>query len=486
MKLFFTVYLLCGFLLTSLANACSLSPSTLIPSNYELIKETQSIILAKAESSSTIPTDNPKYPLHKIKFSIVEVLKGSFTATNFVNDGNTTYKGGHSEYNFIHASPGGNQGGCNAYGYKLGKLYVLFINKYEQDSDWEISGPPFSRINEIVNSPNSPWVKAIKEYINIASLNNHARENEKLRELQKISKSYKDKLYANALTKDIENYFRTPYSDKTFAELFKLYEEEKFDAKNFNANRALWALAQTNYPETKAFIEKLLTSSNWEENIFPISLYIENTRNDYFFNELAKKYFDVDESKRWYILSALLATAKDTDINMMLKILKSSNEELTNKTASWFVKTKSKEAEKYIDDMVNSNYSEKYQLSLKLAAMGNTKVFYWAKNHIGDVDEKNWVPYYIVSNSPLAEAREQAIQLIEHGTNQEILYMMQGYTESASPHKWEQIDKIISTKLSNSEMYESLYNVLQQIAMNEPTEAKPRLKVMSQIKKPIN
>lgn len=486
MKLLFSLHLLCGFLLTNLASACSFPPSTLIPSNYELIKETQSIVLAKAESAFTLPTDNPQHPLPKIKFSIVEVLKGNFTETSFINDGNTIYKGRHSEYNFIHASPGGNQGGCNAYGYKLGKFYVLFINKYEQDSDWEISGPPFSRINEIVDSPNSPWVKAVKEYIKIASLNNQKKENEQLRKLQEISKTYKDKSYANTLTQDIENYFHTPYPNKSFAELFKLYEEEKSDAKNFDADRALWALAQTNYPETKVFMEKLLMSPNWEENILPVSLYVENNKDSYFFNELTKKYFDVTGSERWYILSALLATAKDTDINIMLKILKSSNEELTNKTAGWFVKTKSKEAEKYIDDMVNSNYAEKYQLSLKLAAMGNTKVFHWAKNHMGNIDEKNWVPYYIISNSPLAEAKAQAIQLIEHGTNQEILYLMEGYTESASPHKWEQIDKIISTKLPNSEMYKSIYNALQQIAMNEPIEAKLRLKVMSQIKKPIN
>lgn len=483
---YFVFRMIYGLLLTNIAYACSLPPSTLIPSNYELIKETQSVVLAKAESAFTLPTDNPKYPLHKIRFSIIEVLKGKFAAASFINDGNTIYKGGHSEYKFIHASPGGNQGGCNAYGYKLGKFYVLFLNKYDEDSDWEVSGPPFSRINEIVDSPNSPWVKAVREYIKISLLNNHAKENEGLRELQEKSKSYKDKLYANALTQDIENYFLVPYPTKSFMELFNLYEEEKSDSKNFNTNRALWALAQTNYPETKAFMEKLLISSSWEENILPISLYVENNKDSYFFNELTKKYFEVTGSERWYILSALLATAKDTDINIMLKILKSSNEELTNKTAGWFVKTKSEEAEKYIDGMVNSNYSEKYQLSLKLAAMGNTKVFDWAKTHIGDTNEKNWVPYYVISNSPLAEAKEQAIQLIEHGTNQEILYLMQGYTESASPHKWGPIDKIISTKLSNSELYESLYNVLQQIVINEPTEAKLRLKVMSQIKKPIN
>lgn len=143
------------FLLSTTVAACVDIPTQQNHSHEQLVKRTETIVLAKAVLIQPAGGD-----LHTVKFYVSKVLKGAqknnFELTGLAADlknGNNDYNK-HNDLRFWAYSNTGNFKrfeNCNLYGYfKQGEQYLIFLD------------PPFHpRSFEIVSSTEDAWYKEV-------------------------------------------------------------------------------------------------------------------------------------------------------------------------------------------------------------------------------------------------------------------------------------------------------------------------------------
>ena len=103
------------------ALACSILGTFIRPSNYEMVRSTQAIVLAKAVKESQ--------QKHYVDFKILSVLKGKLTEKVISIGGHTAYRGKSASGDFSAVRPGAMAGVCNARDYKLGANFLLFLSR---------------------------------------------------------------------------------------------------------------------------------------------------------------------------------------------------------------------------------------------------------------------------------------------------------------------------------------------------------------------
>ena len=106
------------------ARRCSLAPGYLMPSNYELVRDTPVIALGTVRR---ITSGRER----SVVIDITEVLKGGIPTKTIEVEGGGPYLGPSKLNDFSSARPGAYTGGCLAYDYKRGTSFLLFLRKYE-------------------------------------------------------------------------------------------------------------------------------------------------------------------------------------------------------------------------------------------------------------------------------------------------------------------------------------------------------------------
>lgn len=434
------------------SRACSVGLGFLIPSNYELVKETDAILLVEADF------------FHRAKgtftLRVLEVLKGDFPAGTLTEGGMESYLGKGDEKDFRAARPGAYTGACNAHDYQVGKKFLIFVNKTEDG--WNISGPPFSRINEEVGGSRSPWAIAVRHYIRISSLDNYETEKARLRKLQAKARSGQDPVtYPAGLVEDIEKHFESTSPVKPYQDLLALYTGGSEETRN----KVLWAFAWGKHPEAAPLFTDLVRSGQWVEHTSAVSTYVERTRSKDLAKVLLAAYPQIkDKYKRAALTPVLVQMADEKDTEAMLAALRSADVQEASRLAAWFVRHPAKEATEILRRMLDRRYRARHNLAFALASLGDAEVLKWARETIlsGSVDA--WNGLHIVARSPLPEADVLARAVIQKGEPEDLVLLIQGYGESLNPNRWERLNDIIQRKTNAPEVEAWLWKTLEGMA----------------------
>src|SRR5258708_6674473 len=225
-----------GLLAAAPARGCEEATGSLAHTNYELVRRAEAIVLARAVRFSPSP-EHPE--CGKLIFEVEQVLSGEFRDATLTLDANLDESAGRTPEDDFSA-PRPSAAACIAEDYRLRGRYLLFLRQYSRR--WDLSGPGFSRVNEEVNGPDSPWVQAVRLYLRVAALHGYDREKAALGQLRaRMAAGEEAKALAGALVADIDRHFRTPSDAKSGADLVELFRKAPSDRVRLEAARvAFW------------------------------------------------------------------------------------------------------------------------------------------------------------------------------------------------------------------------------------------------------
>lgn len=199
------------------ATRCMREPGPRHPSNYELVKAADAIVLARVRQVGRVPPAQEFGSAlmdYRVEFDIQSVLKGDIeprTLTYFGVEDRAARKreDDFSKPTRLGADPITPPYPCGVpYTYRAGAQYLLFLARYKDRQVWTFPKIPLGRLNEEVDGEDSPWVQAVTHYIRIASLGNEQAEAQALRDLQARARQDNDPLhYPRALVADVERHF---------------------------------------------------------------------------------------------------------------------------------------------------------------------------------------------------------------------------------------------------------------------------------------
>lgn len=197
----FTAALFLSSIAPARTEACSL-PSDFLPlSNYELVRRTKDVVLARVTGVSQRGVD----------FEILEVLRGSGLRAGEVialRGDVEHYQGPSPAGDFAHARPGAGSGGCVAYDYRLDGWFLLLLER--RAGEWSTPITPFARVNEEVELAADPWLSAVRQYVRIASLADHAKERDALEALRERAAKSPSLFVPKGLAADIARHLLPP------------------------------------------------------------------------------------------------------------------------------------------------------------------------------------------------------------------------------------------------------------------------------------
>ncbi|MCP4109411.1 MAG: hypothetical protein GY749_28450 [Desulfobacteraceae bacterium] len=465
--------------------ACRLTSDYLQPSNYELVKTTEVIILAEAVAFKRKERNTGDF-----RFNVLQILKGSFRNSFLISSGSDDFISGSKENDFSSVRSGVSRVACEADDYRIGHKYLLFMNRGK--SGWSISGPPFTRINEEVDSQYSPWVTAVKYYIRISSLNSYEKEKTELKKLRaKALKGDNTAKYPASLISDIDSHFSTPSENKSYEDLMSLYRKASSD---YERETVLWALANGKHPKAVPLFRSMIENGSWKDYIIPVCEYISVVKeagNTRILASAFLRYKQECESgcppgnkkcisyncKRtdyqYSVLNALVELGDKKDKDIMLAVLKRANEREAFILSKWFVRNYSADAIRIIQDSLNKKYIEKQDVTLALARIGDNEVLKWAEEHIKtETDEHRWLSYYVIAISPLPEANLPARKIIHGNYQKGIIWLVQGYGKSyTGEHKWIFLKEISALKQKSEELKICIRRTLERMADRGETTA---------------
>lgn len=187
------------------------------PSNYELVKATDAIVLARVRQVGRVPPEEEFGSAlmdYRAEFDIQTVLKGEIDQRSLAYFGvedQTRHlrKDDFSKPTRRGADPLTPPYPCGVpYTYRAGAQYLLFLVRYKDSQVWTFPKIPLGRLNEEVESEESPWFQTVKHYIRIAGLQDEQAESQALRELQTRARTVDDPVhYPPALVADVERHF---------------------------------------------------------------------------------------------------------------------------------------------------------------------------------------------------------------------------------------------------------------------------------------
>jgi hypothetical protein len=441
--------------------ACSYADGALFPTKYELIKDSEVIVLAQPMAKDGYVVD----------FEILEVLKGDFPAKQFRG---SEVHNSCVEYSFSvefkrNLGPVLSQ--------KLPKRsprYVLFLEKWK--GEWTISIDAADLLNEmIVDVGSSAFLRNVKHFIRIGLMNDYEVEKSELKKLRRLASSGRDpKQYPNELIAWIDDHLNYPSPNKSYRDLIHLYSRLSQDEKR----NVLWAFAWGKHPEAADFFTTLLKSSIPVRYIGPISKYAEQTKNETLLVRLAKNYPNLDKHARWPIMWALIKTAESEHSDLMLAALRSADKEEAGRLAEWFVRHPAEEAREIVRALVGKEYQENWELSFGLAGMGDEGTIEWAREFMKSPHKDRWMAYYAIAHSPLEEADTLARAVIEGDDAEGLEALIQGYKDSNNPNKWARLRDIVNLDHRKPEVLHWLKRTLGDLAEDGDQVAAELLKAL--------
>jgi hypothetical protein len=454
--------------------ACSVGESFILPTNYDLVKEAEAIVLAEAVDYSRKRDRRGDPAENTVGFAILEVLKGDVATQRVTVEGYLRFfRGRSAEGDFSRARPGAYSGSCIAMDYRLNHKYLLFLDGF--NGGWGVRFAAFSRVNEEVDGIDSPWVKAVKTYVRIGSLNDYDGEKKALNELLTDSRDSVRKEIPG-LIEDIERHFNRPSPHKSFEDNLQLYRR----AETAGVRRqVLWAYVNGGEEKARPFVREMLKSGEWKEYMAPVSEYLKVTRDKESVNLLLRTFVEIEgQRERWPMLGAIIELADSNDGVLMLDVLRSANEEEAAKLASWFANHPSVEATEFIRNMVNKEYQSKWELAFGLAGLGDPEVVEWAKGFSKSSDEDRWMGCYIIARSPLSEADIFAKEIILQNDPKILTHLVQGYWYSFNPNKWGRLADIIQLRSDDEDLNYWLERILSEMARDGEKKAVELLRLL--------
>jgi hypothetical protein len=438
------------------ARACSTAPGSLYPTNYELVRDAEAIVLARPVRFAPTPK-SPGFGM--LTFEVEEVLAGDFHAASLTIDADVeTFAGRTPEDDF--SAPRPSAAACQAEDYRLDRRYLLFLRQYRRQ--WGISGPGFSRVNEEVDGPDSPWVQTVRLYRSVAALRNYDREKVALRKLRAKAAAGKEPgAAARALIADVDRHFRTPSDAKSGPDLVDLFRTAASDRMRLDA---LWALAHTAPPEVKGFMRRTLVKETRPEWLEPLGRYFAAVEDHSLFGPLAAFYagYPPDAAQRWRVTEALAAAAGPGDSQRLLDVLRGSSNSEATYLALGFARP-GRDPRPAIADLHrrfpgNDHGRRDLFMAMALAAVGDALVVEWAEQALSSLDssdadhEYRQTAVFVLAVSPLAAADAALRELIAAGDPQLLEDLVGGYTfpmARFNPRRWDQLEEILRVHAAN-------------------------------------
>lgn len=413
----------CGLAAPAPTRACSVGPGYLTPSNFELVRDTEGIVLAKAVRFSGA---DPKL----LELEVVRVLKGGVEPKTLVLVADDRWFGASDPQDFSRARPGAYTGACIAYDYKVGSLFLLFLNR--RSDVWSVSGPPFTRANEEVSGADAPWVKAVVHYVRIAALEAE-RQKEALRVLSATAADTKSADHVPGLAADIDRHFKSPHETKSFDDLKELHDKAGDDRER---SRVLWAFVNGRHPAATPFMRNLVRTGAWKRFAGPVTQYVAAVKDPTAVPAFtAALRADPGLKPRWSVLQAIGAAADDSHGADLLALLKTVTDEEAKLLLKYFIHHPRAEARAEIARRIGKEYAEKTDLTFALAALGDRDVVTWALESAKTPGEQRWVAHYALAISPLPEADRAAEEILKGSDPKAVETLVQGYGQSRSPHR---------------------------------------------------
>jgi hypothetical protein len=253
------------------ASACSYTERLSQPSNFCLVEAADAIVLAKAVRQEVgvgvlwpghgRPAESDGEVSSCVVFEPIRALKGPLPHDLCLAGYEAPSTGIQSSW----AEPreGALAGGCMAYDYAIGHLYLLMLTR--ETTGWTVvSEGAFRRVNEEVSGVDDPWVAGIQRYVDIASLPSRA---EKRKALEAVLETEKK---GTELYKDSEKYLRFPWPSTPGDELVRFLAA---DADVSIRRRALFLAAGKPVEETRLAVDALLESPGASEILWPLAEY---------------------------------------------------------------------------------------------------------------------------------------------------------------------------------------------------------------------
>ncbi len=423
--------------------ACSYADGALFPTHYDHIRATPVILLAEPHTKNG----------NKVDFHIREVLKGEFAAQEFsASEVNTSC----TEIRFLL------EWETTLPPILAAKLprrvpgYLLFLERAKDNLRLSINA------TERMNSPiwdwqSSEYLTAIKHLISVSERNDYEAEKREMKEILRVAKRGRQpENYPKSLIKLIEDYLNTPTPDKTFKDLVEIFRRSNSKVKR----DVLWAFAWGGHREAAEFFENMLDSPIPLSYIGPISQYITTTRHEALLVRLGRNYPKLNRSSRWPLMWALIKTADERHIDLMMQALRSANREEAGRLAEWFVRFPNAEATEIVKNLVGGEYQENWELTFSLAGMGDKNTILWAKENMNTDDKDRWVAFYTIAHSPLPEADILARGIIEGSDKAGLTALIQGYRDSHNPHRHNRLLDIIRLPGKDAEVVHWLKRTL--------------------------
>jgi hypothetical protein len=152
------------------AAACSVSPGYRVPTNLELAASADLILLGTAEGQTDAEDE---FLTREVIVRPIALLKGDALPENvriggYLSDDRRLVVASNPRELF-NPNPGALTGGCRRYIFQRGMLLLLFLERDDQGR-LHLASYPFARTAEDVPSPDAPWVRAVRFYVEIAAL----------------------------------------------------------------------------------------------------------------------------------------------------------------------------------------------------------------------------------------------------------------------------------------------------------------------------
>lgn len=463
------------------ARGCSMSAGALPPTNYELVREAATIVLAR--SAAWEPSaDEARHPWGgAVRFDVEEVLKGDFRPSTVTLEGHLDFAGRGPEDDFSRARPGAYAGSCDAYDYRLNHHYLLFLGWDELNERWFITGPAFARLNEEVDVPGSPWLKAVRQYLRVAALHDYDKEKAALRELRAEAAAGKTPAAPKALVGDIDRHFQTPSVAKSGPDLIDLYEHAGSDTARRDA---LWGLAMNAPPAARTMLRGQLLKETRPDWIVPLAQYFSKVRDPEILAPLSQSWdrLPSDSWSRREILSALAKAAGPADSRLMAGLLRKVGEgDQAAVLAQWFASPGNDP--RIAIDILHSRLTDtpgdfsRYQDAL--AVLGDPAVVGWATERIWENtrNDDRWETARALAFSPLPAADAAVRKIIESGGAKRVEWLVLAFTDpffvSANPRRWERLDDILRSQSTNAPLLASLKTHFFYLRRDASDEDKP-------------
>jgi hypothetical protein len=458
--------------------AFSPAPGFLPLSNYELVKEADDIVLARATS-----TQQDEYS-ERITFTILKSFKGRCREKTISTSGTTNPKYYYSPSqsdDFQRARPGTYAGSGSAYDYQIGKTYLLFLQHFlvppgyplqegwvVGERVWQVGVSVLSRDREEVSETSSPWVQAVEQYVRIDRLNDYEKEKSALRELRALAAAdTPNEKFPVALVEDIDRHFLTISPFKSYEDLtaFRRAEDGQIPDKVY------YALAQKFEPHAFALLRERFKGDQWPRYWLEYLSGVSHPRRLQEIADLWKKWrvppagvdaYRVEDVRR-DIANALTSAASDANYAVIIRALKGSNlEEHSGQTlVRWFADHISPGALGAVKEMVGTNYKDS-KLLTTLLTLGDEDVVRWA---IDNAKTSGLNLAALIAASPTALADKVARNLIAGGNMDDLEVMIRVYTNTytapnRNPHRWDRMRDIIALPNKSTKVVSTLRSSL--------------------------